>query len=374
MRISIYGYNLDASTVTVNGQILAFNDSGSNQINALLADNVSGLAKLTVRNNQGSQTVNVFVVSLPGLAFAASMSHLAVAGTWDTIFYLVGTGQTSAQVRFSQFGDNGNPLSTTLNFPQQTGSSASLPASSIDRSISPNSLLVVDSTGLDSQPMQTGSARLAAAGKVDGFAIFRAKASGQEAAVPLETRNASSYLLAFDNTGGVATGVAIDNISAHAATVAVIIRDDTGAQIGSDSIPLVGNGHSAFVLASQYPVTANKRGAMEIFTPLGGQASVLGIRFTPTGTMITIPALANVTATGGSMTHVASGGGWKTIIVLINAGTGAAQAHLRIFDDSGNPLSLPLELPAGRKQHFGFLVGSHSRRQAGAGHRKYRSD
>lgn len=347
MRISIYGYNLDKSTVTVNGQILALNDSGPNQLNALLADNVSGLAKLTVRNNQGSQTVNVFVVSLPGLPFAGSMSHLAVAGTWDTIFYLVGTGQTSAQVRFSQFGDNGNPLSTTLNFPQQPSSSNSLVASSIDRSIPPNSLLVVDSTGLDSQRVQTGSARLAAAGKVDGFAIFRAKASGQEAAVPLETRNASSYLLAFDNTGEVATGVAIDNISAQAAAVMVIIRDDTGAQIGSDSIPLVENGHSAFVLASQYPATANKRGAMEIFTPVAGQVSVLGIRFTPTGTMTAIPALANVTADGGSMTHVASGGGWKTIIMLINTGTGAAQAHLHIFDDSGSPLSLPLSFPQG---------------------------
>jgi len=346
IRISIYGYNLDASTVTVNGQTLALNDSVSNQLNALLPDNVSGLAKLTVKNNQGSQTINVFVASIPGLAFAGSMSHLAVAGTWDTIFYLVGTGQTSAQVRFSQFGDNGNPLSTTLKFPQQPSSSALL-ASSIDRSISPNSLLVVDSTGLDSQPVQAGSARLAAAGKVDGFAIFRTKASGQEAAVPLETRNASSYLLAFDNTGGVATGVAIDNISAQAANVLVIIRDDTGAQIGSDSIPLAGNGHSAFVLASQYPVTANKRGAIEIFTPLAGQVSVIGIRVTPTGAMTTIPALANVTAAGGSMTHVASGGGWKTIIVLINAGTAAAQAHLRMFDDSGNPLSLPLSFPQG---------------------------
>jgi hypothetical protein len=141
--------------------------------------------------------------------------------------------------------------------------------------------------------------------------------------------------------------VAIDNISAQAAAVVVIIRDDTGTQIGLESIPLVGNGHSAFVLANQYPATANKRGAIEIFTPVSGQVSVLGIRFTPTGTMTTIPALANVTANGGSMTHVASGGGWKTTILLINAGTGAAQAHLQIFDDSGSPLSLPLSFPQG---------------------------
>jgi hypothetical protein len=35
----------------------------------------------------------------------------------------------------------------------------------------------------------------------------------QEAVVPLETRNAPSYLLAFDNTNGVVLGVALENVS-----------------------------------------------------------------------------------------------------------------------------------------------------------------
>ena len=131
--------------------------------------------------------MNVLFISTAGLTFAGSWPHVAAAGTWDTIFYLVGTGQTPAQARFSQFGDNGNPLSTILNFVHQTISSTPLLASWIDRTISPNSLLVVNSTGLDSQPVQIGSAQLATAGKVDGFAIFRLKSTGQEAAVPLET-------------------------------------------------------------------------------------------------------------------------------------------------------------------------------------------
>ena len=37
---------------------------------------------------------------------------------------------------------------------------------------------------------------------MDGFAIFHQIVTTQEAVVPLETRNASSYLLAFDNTKG----------------------------------------------------------------------------------------------------------------------------------------------------------------------------
>ena len=54
-----------------------------------------------------------------------------------------------------------------------------------------------------------GSAQILAQGgtSVDGFAIFHYDPSQQEAVVPLETRNAASYVLPFDNTNGVLTGV-----------------------------------------------------------------------------------------------------------------------------------------------------------------------
>ena len=346
MPISISGSNLGGSAGTVNGQILVLDGpvAGASQFSAFLPDNIQGLVKLTVTNSQGSQTVNLFIVPSSELTFG-SLSHLVVGGMWNTSFYLVGMGQTSANVRFSQFADSGNPLPTILNFPQQPNSAASVPASSIDRGVSPNSLLVVDSTGLDGAPVQTGSARLAVAGKVDGFAIFHYAPTGQEAAVPLETRNASAYVLAFDNQSGIATGVSIDNLSAQANDIAVTIRDDAGVQIGSDSIGLPGNGHTAFVLASQYPATANKRGVLEINTRLARQASALGIRFTPPGTLTTIPVLANLGASGGSIAHIASANGWKTTFVLVNMGATSAQAHLTFFDDSGNPLVLPLSFP-----------------------------
>ena len=55
-------------------------------------------------------------------------------------------------------------------------------------------------------PVLVGSAQLAATGAVDGFAIFHLIPGAQEAVVPMETRNANSYLLPFDNTGGVVLG------------------------------------------------------------------------------------------------------------------------------------------------------------------------
>lgn len=68
---------------------------------------------------------------------------------------------------------------------------------------------------------------------MDGFAIFHQIFTTQEAVVPMETRNASSYLLAFDNTNGLVLGVAVENVSVQNAVIPVIIRDDTGAVIST---------------------------------------------------------------------------------------------------------------------------------------------
>ena len=128
--------------------------------------------------------------------------------------------------------------------------------------------------------------------------------------MPMETRNASSYLLAFDNTGGVVLGVAVANVSAQAGVVGFAICNDAGAVITTGSLPISGSGHTSFVLPTAYPMTANIRGTIEFDTPTDGQISVLGIRTTPLGasnTLTTIPALANVGTSGGSIAHLGHG-------------------------------------------------------------------
>jgi hypothetical protein len=123
--------------------------------------------------------------------------------------------------------------------------------------------------------------------------IFRH--NGQEAVVPLESRNASAYILAFDNTNGTATGVAVNAVSTQQVNVPVTVRDDTGAVIAADMIPLAANGHYAFTLGTdRYPAALTIRGTMEFDTPAGAQIGALGIRI-PSGaahTYTTLPALA----------------------------------------------------------------------------------
>jgi hypothetical protein len=234
-----------------------------------------------------------------------------------------------------------------LSFPQQPPSAGPLLAASLDQTIASNASLIIDSAGAQVPPVQIGSAQLSATGQVDGFAIFHQIVTAQEAVVPMETRNAGAYLLAFDNTGGVVLGVAVANVSTQAGNVGVVIRDDTGAQIGTGNVALSPNGHTSFVVSTQYPFTANKRGTIQFNTPAGGQISVLGIRFTPpNNALTTIPALASVGTNGGSIAHIATGNGWQTTFVLVNTGAAAAQVNLNFFADvTGLPLSIPLSFP-----------------------------
>ncbi len=329
----------------------------------------NGTVTFTVSVNSGSDRSGSFTIngqtftiqqeaaSITGLNLIGSMPHLAAEENWLTTFTLVNKGAAAATARLSLFGDpadaSGNgPLTLPLTFPQQASATGPILAASFDQTLAANASLIVTTAGPRTPPVQVGSAQLAATGPVDGFAIFHLIPGAQEAVVPMETRNASSYLLAFDNTGEVVLAVAVANVSAQAANIGIVIRDDTGTVIGTPgaTLALGGNGHTAFVVPSQFPVTANKRGTIEFDTPAGGQISMLGIRTTPltstTNTLTTIPALANVGTGGGSFAFLASGGdGWQTTFVLVNAGSSAAPATLKFFDPNGNALSLPLSYP-----------------------------
>ncbi len=336
--------------------------SGNGSLSYLVNSNTGAARSATLTVAGLSFNLEQQAGASPGLNFIGSMAQVAAEENWTTTFTLVNKGQASATARLSFFGDdhltycsdpNGSgPLLLPLAFPQQSEAAGPVLATSFDRTLVANASLIVNSAGSQTPPVLVGSAQLAATGAVDGFAIFHQIQTQQEAVVPMETRNASSYLLPFDNTNNLVLGIALANISAQAVTVQVVIRDDNGVQIGSGQLPqLVAGNHFQFGLADQFPVTVNVRGTIEFDTPSSGQISVLGLRFTPpNNALTTIPALANVGTRGGSIAHLASGGdGWQTTFVLVNTGTSAAQTTLSFFaDQTGAPLPLPLSFPQGK--------------------------
>ncbi len=333
------------SFVTLTG---ATSGNGNGTVTFQITANTGGVRSGSFTVAGLSFVVGQQSATVTGLNFIGSMPHIAAQENWTTTFTLVNTSSASTQTRLSFIGENGSALPLTLDFPQPPPLNGLL-AASIDNTIAPNASLVVETAGPQVPPVQTGSAQLSATGATAGFAIFHLIPGAQEAVVPLETRNASSYLLAFDNTNGVVLGVAVANLSTQAATIQVVIRDHTGLRIASGPLPpLVAGGHTAFVLSDLFPITADKNGTVEFDTPSGGQISVLGIRTTPLGTsttLTTIPALANIGTGGGSIAHIAVSNGWQTTFVLVNAGATPSLANLNFLDDNGNPLPLSVTLP-----------------------------
>jgi hypothetical protein len=273
--------------------------------------------------------------------FAGSMAQIASGGGWETTLTLVNMGVNPSQAVLNFFGNDGSPLQLPLTFQQTSSSTGPLIVSTLDQTLNANSLLVLDSQQPGNPNAQVGSTQLLTNGNVGGFAIFKYTPTGQEAVVPLETRNAPSFVLAFDNTGVLGTGVAIANVATQRANIPLVIRDDNGTQIGTDTINLEAQGHTSFMLNATYDITKDKRGTVEFDTPPSGQISALGLRANGSS-LTTLPVLAQVTASGGSMAQVASGGGWQSTFTLVNTGASSAQAQLSFFDDNGNPLSLPL--------------------------------
>jgi hypothetical protein len=255
---------------------------------------VLGLRVNTIPNSSGFALTSLPVLAGIGTGGGA-MAHIASGAGWQTTFTLVNTGPTAATASLSFFGDNGSAVSLPLSFPQ-TGAAST--ANNVNQSIPPGGSLIVVVQDPGGVMSTTGSAVLTTTGNVGGFAVLRYNPTGQEAAVPLQAVNAPSYILAFDNTGVLSTGLALANLAAQAASVNVIIRDDSGAQIGTGSIDLPAQGHTSFMLTDTssggWAATAGVRGTVEFDTPVGGRIAPLGLRAAsiPGGfTITTIPVM-----------------------------------------------------------------------------------
>jgi len=229
------------------------------------------ISVLGIRANGNSFTT--IPVTSAAAASSGNMAHIVSGGGWRTVFYVANTTGRSSTITLRFFDDAGNSLPLPLTF-LQTG--ATLTAATVTRTLANGASLVIQAQGLDAQ-VSLGSAQLTSDFGANAFALFRYDPSGQEATVPFETRNAGAYVLAFDNTAPLATGVALANLSSQAASVAITLRDDAGNTLQTTTITVPGNGHYAFVLGGVYPLAAGRRGTVE-FSSASTKISVLGIR------------------------------------------------------------------------------------------------
>ena len=335
--------SISAAWITIGGSA---SGTDSSTVAFTVAPNAGAPRSATLTIANRTFTVGQSSASEDALPFFGSMAQIASGGGWDTSVTLVNTSTNAVDARLEFLGNDGHGL--TLPFTSaQSWLTGTVLGSTLGATIEPNALLSFDTTGPVSLDSQAGAVHLLSGGNVNGFAVFTYTPTGQAAVVPLETRSAPSYLLSFDNTGVLQTGLAISNLAPVGARVNVTIRDDSGARIGFSTIQLEANGHRSFMMNDAtygFPMAANKRGTIEFVVPEDGRIGVVGLR-TNGAAITTLPVLTDANTGGGTLAHVASGAGWQTLVTLVNTGATASQATLKFLDDDGNPLELPLMLP-----------------------------
>lgn len=327
------------------GSVFTSTPSGDGQIafSSTVNDGPARTAHLTI----GSQDFQILqeAVAPAGLQAVGSLPHLTSGGGWSSDVTLVNTSNTAATARLDFFDSNGSRLQLPWTFPESFFTQGPIYAGSFDKILNPHALTVLEIQRDSATGELPGSALFSSDGSTGGFVVFEYHPTGQQAVVPLETRNAPSYVLAFDNTDELQTGVAISNVSAQDATISLIVRDESGRQIATYSESLWAWAHASFML-TKYRETAGIRGTVEVVTPAGGRISVLGLRVNHGIAITTLPVSAAGSAGNGTLAQVAVHGGWQTSITLVNTGASAATATLKFFDDSGAPLTLPLTSPS----------------------------
>ena len=149
----------------------------------------------------------------------------------------------------------------------------------LERTLVPGASLSLSSTGpVDIETV--GWARLSSDGDVGGFAIYHQDVDGaQEALVPMEIGNPDAWLMWFDNSGTFASGLAVVNNATTPASIPVVVRDEVGTEIYTQTVPLAGLCHTSGAMTNMIGNTLGKAGSVEFRTPPGGAITVLGLRF-----------------------------------------------------------------------------------------------
>lgn len=209
------------------------------------------------------------------------LSHIAAGGSWTSTITLVNTSLVTVPLTVSLRGGNGAPLPLPLKV-TQAGVAQHLAATSmIEATVQPKASLII-SMGENLGGLSVGWAEVLSPGPVSGYAIFRTVAAGQasEGTVPLQTQFPSAMVLPFENVDGFVMGVAMANLSGSTVTVTATVWDEAGNLLGTATLnPILGGGHTSFVLHDQVGLSGGKRGIIRFQTSGTGGLAGLGLRF-----------------------------------------------------------------------------------------------
>jgi hypothetical protein len=145
-----------------------------------------------------------------------------------------------------------------------------------------------------------GWVEVLATAPVLGHALFSYETSSvipSDVTTPIETGTKIELSVPFDNEGGNRAAIALLNLStARPDTLVAAIWDESGEFIGAPSIPLAGGRHSAFMLADSFPITAHRRGVINIHATSLGPIYAVSLRVSPEGMFTLLPEIQSIAA------------------------------------------------------------------------------
>jgi hypothetical protein len=331
-----------------NGLILVPPNGAAVNVSAnaatLHAGNYNGTVTFTLAGTSKVAVVNVSLVVRPSGNVLSQRQVLpwiaSGSGQWQQTILLSNPVSSSNSYQVSFFDTSGNPLPLPVNGQLVTTLSGTLAASAL-KAIIPIPLTASASVGwaevLSSSPLLvTGRISNIAASGVQFDALI-------QSVVPSTT---FAGLIPFDNSQGNVTSIAITNAGSCScpsttASGQLVFRDDMGTVLVSDSVAVAPRA-TAFALAEKYPQLAGKTGSLSV--SMLGAAAAVGFVFNPTGAYSTLPVLSATAGTGKTtsmLPWIASGGGWKEDITLLNASSAASGSYtISFFDTNGQPLAL----------------------------------
>jgi len=238
---------------------------------------------------------NLSVASAGGMPGRSALGQVASGGPWKTTLTLVNLAAAPATARLNFWAGDGQPLVLPLAFPG-AGGVPSGAVSSLDCSLDPGAMFVVETQAPDVAETLVGWTELQSSDNVIGFAVLRSRVGPDrdaEAMLVLEQRRGLAYLLPYDDAGGFRTGIAIANQSPDSpADLTLLLRDEAGGTISTESLALPPRGHASFVASERFPVLLGRRGTIEVRNGSGEPFSVLGLRFNPSGSFTSVPVIS----------------------------------------------------------------------------------
>jgi hypothetical protein len=205
---------------------------------------------------------------------AVRVPQIVDGAGWKTRFTITNTDEVPVTFKFQFWGEGG----AALPFPIANGTSGVLSGT-----LSPGGSFFAESPGT-AAILRQGWAEIASSGQIGVSAIYQFSADGSRDSLGTEIAalSTNSAAMAFDNTEGNATAIAVANTnSTQPLTVSMLFVTDSGVQ-STISLSLPPRTRQAFVAATMNSAIAGAHGLIKFSAPSSDMA-VMGLQFTPSG-------------------------------------------------------------------------------------------